>query len=170
MPSDITRSTVQGTPIHLTTVENTPVEVVRAPLYPMLVPFPSACFIGAFFTDLAYWRTAEMMWADFSAWLLFVGAVLGGIALIAGLIDLAQRRYLVIQAPAWAPTWPHVLGNLLALGLAILNCFVHSRDAWTSVVPQGLILSALALVVVLTSNWIGWSVLVQRRRVVEVRS
>ncbi|TWB11852.1 putative membrane protein [Nitrospirillum amazonense] len=165
MPSDITRSTVQGTPVHLTTVESTTTEVVRHPLYPMLAPFPSVCFVGAFFTDLAYWGTAEMMWADFSAWLLFAGVVLGCLALVAGLVDLGQRRYVVTQAPIW----PHVLGNLVALGLAILNCFVHSRDAWTSVVPQGLILSALVLIVVLTSNWIGWSVLVYRRRVVEVR-
>ena len=39
----------------------------------MLVPFPIACFVGTLLTDIAYWRTAEMMWADFSAWLLTVG-------------------------------------------------------------------------------------------------
>jgi uncharacterized membrane protein len=45
--------------------------VAMCPIHPMLVPFPIACFTGALFSDIAYWKTAEMMWADFSAWLLF---------------------------------------------------------------------------------------------------
>ncbi|MGY4421796.1 putative membrane protein [Bradyrhizobium sp. JR6.1] len=57
------------------------------PLHPMLVPFPIACFVGTLVTDITYWRTAEMMWADFSAWLLFAGLIMGGLAAIAGLID-----------------------------------------------------------------------------------
>ena len=37
--------------------------VALHPIHPMLVPFPIACFVGALVTDLAYWKTAEMMWA-----------------------------------------------------------------------------------------------------------
>ena len=37
------------------------------PIHPMWVPFPIACFSGALLTDIVYWKTAEMMWADFSA-------------------------------------------------------------------------------------------------------
>jgi hypothetical protein len=36
---------------------------------------PDRLFTGALFSDMAYWKTAEMMWADFSAWLLFAGLV-----------------------------------------------------------------------------------------------
>ncbi|MGO4833581.1 DUF2231 domain-containing protein, partial [Rhizobiaceae sp. 2RAB30] len=43
------------------------------PIHPMLVTIPIACFVGALLTDVAYWRTAEMTWANFSAWLLTVG-------------------------------------------------------------------------------------------------
>jgi uncharacterized membrane protein len=35
----------------------------------MLVPIPIVCFIGALITDIAYVVTADIMWADFSAWL-----------------------------------------------------------------------------------------------------
>jgi uncharacterized membrane protein len=31
----------------------------------MLVPIPIVCFVGVLLTDLTYWWSAEMMWADF---------------------------------------------------------------------------------------------------------
>ena len=45
----------------------------------------------------------------------------------------------------------------MALILAIINAFVHSRDAYTSVVPTGLILSALVVLILLVTGWNGWS-------------
>src|SRR3954452_1933993 len=101
------------------------------PIHPMLVPFPIACFVGTLLTDIAYWKTAEMMWADFSAWLLLVGLVVGVLAAIAGLTDFLGNRLVRAQMPAW----PHMIGNIMVLVLSLLNAFVHSRDAWTSVVP-----------------------------------
>ena len=65
--------------------------VAMCPIHPMLVPFPIACFTGALFSDIAYWKTAEMMWADFSAWLLFAGLVMGVLAALAGLIDFLSN-------------------------------------------------------------------------------
>jgi hypothetical protein len=47
--------------------------IMGHPIHPMLVPFPIACFSGALVTDIAYWRTANMMWSNFSAWLIFAG-------------------------------------------------------------------------------------------------
>jgi uncharacterized membrane protein len=35
--------------------------------------------------------------------------------------------------------------------------FVHSRDAWTSVVPTGLILSAATVVILMITAWLGGS-------------
>jgi uncharacterized membrane protein len=134
--------------------------IAGRPLHPMLVPFPIVCFVGALFTDLTYWRTAEMMWADFSAWLLFAGLVMGVLAAIAGLVDFLSNRVVRALAPAWF----HMTGNVVVLGLALCNAFIHSRDAWTSVVPTGLILSALTVLVLLFTGWMGWS-LVYRHRV-----
>ncbi len=48
------------------------------------MPFPIACFGCALVTDIVYWRTADIMWADFSAWLLTVGLIFGVLAAIAG--------------------------------------------------------------------------------------
>ncbi len=120
----------------------------------MLVPFPIVCFIGALVTDIVYWRTAEMMWSDISAWLLLIGLILGILAAIAGLIDFLSNRLIRAQTPAW----PHMLGNLLVLLLALFNTMVHSRDAWTSVVPTGIILSVLTVLILPVTGWLGWSV------------
>ncbi|WP_207191792.1 DUF2231 domain-containing protein [Paracraurococcus ruber] len=126
----------------------------------MLVPFPIACLTGALLTDIAYWRSADMMWANASAWLLAAGAAMGGLAALAGLWDFLGSRRIRAQRPAW----PHFLGNVVVLALALLNNLVHSRDAWTSVVPTGLILSALTVAVMLVTGWLGAS-LVYRHRV-----
>jgi uncharacterized membrane protein len=119
----------------------------------MLVPFPIVCFIGALVTDVVYWRTAETMWSDISAWLLLIGLILGVLAAIAGLIDFLGNRLIRAQSPAW----PHMLGNLLVLLLALFNTMVHTRDAWTSVVPTGLILSVLTVLILPVTGWLGWS-------------
>jgi uncharacterized membrane protein len=128
-------------------------QIAGHPIHPMLVPFPIACFLGALITDVAYWRSAQMMWADFSAWLLAIGLVMGGLAAVAGLIDFLGNRLIRTQAPAW----PHMLGNIVVLLLALLNSFVHTRDAWTSVVPLGMTLSSITVLVMLATGWLGWA-------------
>jgi uncharacterized membrane protein len=138
MPSDDLRSTAR---------------IARLPIHPMLVPIPIACFVGTLLTDITYWRTAEMMWADFSAWLVTVGVIVGFLAAIAGLIDLLGNRAIRARAPAW----PHAIGNAIVLVLATINMLVHTRDAWTSVVPWGLILSAAVVLILLVTGWLGWS-------------
>jgi uncharacterized membrane protein len=123
------------------------------PIHVMLVPIPIACFVGTLFTDIAYAATANMQWANFSAWLLAVGLVVSVFAIIAGLIDfLFSRRIRALRA-----AWMHGIGNAVVIILAIFNSFIHSRDAWTSVVPTGLILSCLTVLVLLFTGWKGWT-------------
>jgi uncharacterized membrane protein len=58
----------------------------------MLVPIPIACFVGTFLTDLAYWQTANMQWANMSAWLLTVGLVVAVFVVLFGAIDFFGDR------------------------------------------------------------------------------
>jgi uncharacterized membrane protein len=51
----------------------------------------------------------------------------------------------------------HVVGNATALVLSIFNCMIHTRDAYTSVVPAGLVLSALVVLILLVTGWNGWA-------------
>lgn len=123
------------------------------PIHPMLTPVPIVCFTGTLITDIAYWRTANMQWANMSAWFLAVGLFVSIFVVIAGLIDfLGDRRIRALRE-----VWVHALGNGLALILSIWNAFVHSRDAYTSVVPTGLILSVLVVLILAVTAWNGWS-------------
>ena len=131
----------------------TTAQIARHPIHRMLVPIPIVCFVGALVTDIAYAVTAEMMYADFSAWFLLVGLIFGVLAAIAGLIDFLGNRGIRAQAPAW----PHMIGNLVVLILAFFNNLVHTRDAWTSVMPVGLILSIITVLILPITGWLGWS-------------
>lgn len=118
------------------------------PIVRFLASFPIACFTCALFTDFSYMQTARIMWADFSAWLLAVGMAGGVIAAAAGLIGLLMRRH----RDGFRPAWPVLIGSLLVLVVAFLNNLVHSRDAWTSVVPTGLTLSCITVLLMLATS------------------
>jgi uncharacterized membrane protein len=123
------------------------------PLHAMLVPVPIVCFVATLVTDIVYWQTAAMLWADISAWLLVIGLLVSLFAATAGLIDFfGDRRIRELRA-----AWIHGLGNIAALVLSIFNALIHTRDAYTSVVPSGLILSALVVAILLVTGWNGWT-------------
>ncbi|CAA0096767.1 Uncharacterised protein [Starkeya nomas] len=135
-----------------------PAVFIAPPIHPTLAAAPATCFVGALLTDLAYWRSAEM-WADFSAWLISAGVVLGWLFLIAGLIEIALRPSVRIREGIWL----YIAGNLVVLVLATLNMLVHTRDAWTSVVPWGLFLSAATFVALIGTASFGWLMIYRPR-------
>jgi uncharacterized membrane protein len=129
------------------------VSIRGLPIHALLVPVPMVCFIATLVTDIVYWRTAAMLWADVSAWLLVVGLIFSFFAAIVGIIDFfGDRRIRELRA-----AWIHALGNIAALVLSIFNALIHTRDAYTSVVPSGLILSALVVAILLVTGWNGWT-------------
>ena len=119
----------------------------------ILAAFPLAFFTGALATDLAYWRTANMMWADFPAWLLALAEAFGVVAALVGLVILIANRRL----PRTRPIWPVVVGAVSVLVIGLFDNLVHSRDAYTSVVPTGLTLSAINVVLILIVAWFGFA-------------
>ncbi len=126
----------------------------RAPgrsFYATLVPFPIACFVGTFLTDLAYIATDSVIWETFSVWLLTIGLVVAALAVLAGIVDLVRSR----RVRGLGRPWMRVVGEFVAFGLALLNVFVHSRDGYIAVVPQGIILSALTVFVLIVTLFVG---------------
>jgi len=111
------------------------------PFQSLFVPFPFVCFTLAFATDIAFWQSANLMWQNFSAWLLFAGLVFGGIGLIAGLVDLVRPRTRPLR-----PAFFSMLLYIVILLFAFVNSLVHAGDGWTAVVPYGLTLSAITFV------------------------
>jgi uncharacterized membrane protein len=127
--------------------------VAGHPIHATLVPFPIVCFTLALVTDFMFWRTGDLMWQNFSSWLLFAGIVTGAFAALFGAIDLLSRRAVRAQRPAW----PHAIGNTVVLLVALLNNFVHAGDGWTAVVPWGLTLSAVTVLLMAVTVWLGRS-------------
>src|SRR5258705_8160363 len=98
------------------------------PIHRMLVSFSAAYFVGALVTDLVYWQMPDVMWERFSIWLIMAGLVMAGLAVVAYVINsLAGRRRRSRSA------WPRLVGYALAVFLAVINAFVHSRDGYTAV-------------------------------------
>ena len=120
------------------------------PVHAALVPFPAVCFTLVLATDVAYWRTANLMWSNFSSWLLVAGLVTGVAAALAGAVD-ARLRWQRRRPGGWA----HGLGGLLVLAVAFVNSLVHAGDGWRAVVPWGLVQSALTVLLVIAVAWIG---------------
>jgi uncharacterized membrane protein len=129
------------------------------PIHPMLVPFPIVCFVGAFVTDLVYWRSMSFIWATFSVWLLTAGLIVAAFAAIVGLVDFAANG----RIREFRRAWYHLFGNALAIVLSVINVFVHSRDGYTAVVPTGLILSGLVVLILMATAWMGWEMVYRDR-------
>jgi uncharacterized membrane protein len=127
--------------------------VAGYPIHTVLVSFPIVCFTLALVTDIAYWRTSYLTWLEFSAWLLLVGIVFGVLAAVVGAIEFLVRPAI----RALRPTWPQVIGYAVVLILAFFNNLVHAADGWTAVVPYGLVLSALTVVAMIVTAWLGAS-------------
>jgi uncharacterized membrane protein len=108
-------------------------------IHQMLVPFPVAYFTAALVTDLAYWRTDEVMWERFSVWLIAGGLVMAALVALVAIVDLAFAKQ--------KPVWIRAFGYVLAVLLSLVNVLVHSRDGYTAVVPTGLTLSAIVVAI-----------------------
>ncbi|HEY2007446.1 MAG TPA: DUF2231 domain-containing protein [Rhizomicrobium sp.] len=129
-----------------------PAAKMRAPLHSRFVGFGATLLIGAFATDLAYARSELFQWENLSVWLITAGLVLAAVAAVILIFDLVAHR---IAAINWLRFWSFT-GAVL---LSILNVLVHSRDAYTAVVPQGVILSGIVAAILLALGWWrGWSV------------
>ena len=75
--------------------------VGRRPLHAVLVPIPIVCFVATLVTDIVYWRTAAMLWADMSAWLLLVGLIVSAFAAAGfGVVTFSVRGYALSDGPA----------------------------------------------------------------------
>jgi uncharacterized membrane protein len=121
------------------------------PLHPFFVGLGGTLLMAALFTDFMYSSNSLMQWANFSAWLITGGLILALIATIVLIIDFAIGRAGPIR---WLDF------GLLAVAaiLSIVNVFVHTRDAWTSVVPTGITLSIMVTILLIVAGLRGWCV------------
>lgn len=116
-------------------------------IHTALNAFPIACFTLTVITDIAYWRTFNLLWLHFSEWLLLAGIVFGIFAAVARLVDLVFRKV--------RPSWLAIFAGVVVLLLATLNSFIHTADGITAVVPYGILVSVLTVVAMIATGWLG---------------
>lgn len=122
-------------------------------LHGILLSFPIALFTSAAVTDIAYLRTAEVQWTNFSAWMIAGALLFGGLVAAWALIDLVVGLRGRNRTPRLL--YFGVLAVMWLLGL--VNAFKHSQDAWSSVGGLGLGLSLLCSLLAILAGAIGFS-------------
>jgi uncharacterized membrane protein len=116
------------------------------PLHAVLLAFPFPLFLDALFSDLAYWSTAQVQWANFSSWLIAGGLFAGAFVVLWALTTLGSGSRAVLYFLV-----------LLAMWLTgFVNALIHAKDAW-AIMPESLLLSALATILSFAAAWIGYS-------------
>jgi len=127
------------------------------PLHPIVLGLPFACFFAGMITDIAYFQTYDIAWKNFSDWLIAGGMVLGALGAIVGIVDLVRPTVRANRL-----LLPYALAYAAAMLLALLNNFIHSRDAYGAM-PAGLVLSVLTVLVLTGASVLGAILLRQSR-------
>ncbi|GAB6388142.1 DUF2231 domain-containing protein [Stutzerimonas marianensis] len=120
------------------------------PLHAILLAGTVPLFLGALLSDIAYFRSYEIQWSNFSSWLIAAGLVFCGFAILFALVNLARARlkkgrpliYLVLLVAAWV--------------FGFINALEHAKDAWATM-PQSLVLSIIVTLLSCAAAWIGLS-------------
>ena len=125
---------------------------VRRGIHPVHAVFLAGMlppFLGALLSDIAYGKSYDIQWQNFSSWLIVGGMVLCGITLVFAIVGLFRG-------------WRDGRGVLYVLAVAatfvlgFINGLVHAKDAW-AMMPEGPILSAIVLVLALLATWLGFA-------------
>lgn len=115
--------------------------VVASAIYGLLNPIPFGFFVAALIFDIVYARTGVMLWGKSAAWLIAIGLLL---AIVPRVINLVQVWITARRTVTRADQLDFWL-NLFAIVAAIVNAFVHSRDAY-GIVPASVWLSACTVI------------------------
>jgi uncharacterized membrane protein len=105
-------------------------------------------FLGALLSDIAYYQTYQIQWANFASWLIAGALVFCGLALLFALVNLvrAERKagrpvvYFLLLLTTWV--------------LGLVNAFQHAKDAF-AMMPTGLVLSVIVTLLAVVATGVG---------------
>jgi len=123
----------------------------RHPIHPMLVGFPIALWVFSFICDLVATRSANpAFWSDMAFYTMGAGVIGGLLAALPGFIDyLGLRDY---SARRLATS--HMVLNLIVVVLYVFNLGLRMNSPIDGR-SRGFVISAIALVLLGVSGWLG---------------
>ncbi|AFY56393.1 putative membrane protein [Rivularia sp. PCC 7116] len=127
------------------------VAVLGHPIHPILVQFPIAFLVGAFLSDAVFWFTNDIFWARASFYLIAAGFVAGIVAAITGMLDFFRIERTRIRTAGWA----HMVFNISALLLTLINLILRWGSPAAPVLPWGLAISTVVATLLGVSGWYG---------------
>jgi uncharacterized membrane protein len=131
-------------------IEST-VAIAGHPLHPLIVTFPIAFLTAALATDLGYLLSQDLFWARASIWLIGAGFVSGIVAALSGMMDFLK----IDRVRKRRAGWTHMVGNVIALTLTLINWVFRLNNGITAIVPAGLVLSLIVATLLGVTGWFG---------------
>ena len=113
---------------------------ITSAIFNLLDPIPFGFFVGVLIFDVIYANTAVMLWVKSAAWLISIGLVFAIIPQLVNLGIVWFGKYRVRSRGMVINFWL----NVVAIIAALVNAFVHSRDAY-AVMPSGVWLSVVTV-------------------------
>lgn len=113
---------------------------VASAVFNLLNPVPFGFFVAVMIFDFIYANTGEVLWVKSAAWLVSLGLIF---AIVPRFINLGfvwfgkNRAAPAVKLDFWL--------NLVAVVTALVNAFVHSRDAYAAI-PDAVYLSVATVV------------------------
>ena len=128
-------------------------QIAGHPIHPMLIPFPIAFLVATFVCDLIFWSTRNPAWSTAALYLLGAALLMAALAAVAGFTDFFGDERIREMSSAWH----HMIGNVIAVVLALINWYWRYSGGDAAVLPWGLFLSFLIVLILLYTGWQGWS-------------
>lgn len=116
------------------------------PVHAVLLAGTIPLFLGALLSDWAYSTSYHVQWTNFASWLTLGALVFAGLALLWAVVDALRRR----------GGWVYFGLIFLTFAAGILSMLIHAKDAWAAM-PEGFILSGVALLLALAATAAGYS-------------
>lgn len=110
-------------------------------LFGLLDPIPFGFFVATLIFDILYANTATILWVKAASWLVSIGLLFAIIPQLINLYRVWFSKHRIRIGGEAASFWL----NVVAIVAAIVNAFVHSRDAYATM-PDGLWLSIITVV------------------------
>ncbi|HKO20286.1 MAG TPA: DUF2231 domain-containing protein, partial [Acidobacteriaceae bacterium] len=131
----------------------------RPPTPPMLIPFPVAFLVATFVCDVVFWKTGNPAWSTASLYLLGAALIMATLAALAGVTDfMGDSRIRDLSA-----AWHHMIGNVVAVLLALWNWYRRFDQGDAAVLPLGLLISLIVVLILLYTGWRGWEMIYKHR-------